>query len=87
MDKFSNHLKNILHGFFLAVGTTVAEPATILPLMVNYFGGSAVLVGFFSALLRGGAVIMQLFAAFKAQHYARMLPYLRIVFLFKQQGP
>ena len=83
MDKFSNHLKNILHGFFLAVGTTVAEPATILPLMVNYFGGSAVLVGFFSALLRGGAVIMQLFAAFKAQHYARMLPYLRIVFLFR----
>ncbi len=83
MDKFSNHVKNILHGFFLAVGTTVAEPATILPLMVNYFGGSAVLVGFFSALLRGGAVIMQLFAAFKAQHYARMLPYLRIVFLFR----
>ncbi len=83
MDKLSNHVKNILHGFFLAVGTTVAEPATILPLMVNYFGGSAVLVGFFSALLRGGAVIMQLFAAFKAQHYARMLPYLRIVFLFR----
>ncbi len=83
MDKLSNHVKNILHGFFLAVGTTVAEPATILPLMVNYFGGSAVLVGFFSALLRGGAVIMQLFAAFKAQHYARMLPYLRVVFLFR----
>ncbi len=83
MDRFSNHLKNILHGFFLAVGTTVAEPATILPLMVSHFGGSALLVGFFSALLRGGAVLMQLFAAFKAQHYARMLPYLRRVFLFR----
>jgi len=83
MDKFSNHVKNILHGFFLAVGTTVAEPATILPLMVNYFGGSPVLVGFFSGLLRGGAVIMQLFAAFKAQHYKLMLPYLRRVFLFR----
>ncbi|WP_457594211.1 MFS transporter [Hydrogenimonas sp.] len=83
MDKLSNHVKNILHGFFLAVGTTVAEPATILPLMVSYFGGSPVLVGFFSGLLRGGAVIMQLFAAFKAQHYALMLPYLRRVFLFR----
>ncbi len=80
MDKFSNHVKNILHGFFLSVGTTVAEPATILPLMIQYFGGSPVLVGFFSGLLRGGAVLMQLFAAFRAQHYARMLPYLRRVF-------
>ncbi|MCF6201200.1 MAG: MFS transporter [Hydrogenimonas sp.] len=83
MDKRSNHIKNVLHGFFLSVGTTVAEPATILPLIVNYFGGSSLLVGFFSALLRGGAVIMQLFAAFKAQHYKRMLPYLRVVFLFR----
>ncbi len=83
MDKFSNHVKNILHGFFLSVGTTVAEPATILPLMISYFGGSPVLVGFFSGLLRGGAVIMQLYAAFRAQHYAYMLPYLRRVFLFR----
>ncbi len=83
MDKFSNHVKNILHGFFLSVGTTVAEPATILPLMISYFGGNPVLVGFFSALLRGGAVIMQLYAAFRAQHYAYMLPYLRRVFLFR----
>ncbi|WP_457598317.1 MFS transporter [Hydrogenimonas sp.] len=82
-DTFSNHVKNVLHGFFLAVGTTVAEPATILPLMVSHFGGSPILVGFFSGLLRGGAVIMQLFAAFKAQHYARMLPYLRRVFWFR----
>ncbi len=81
MDKFGNHVRNILHGFFLSIGTTVAEPATILPLMVNYFGGSALLVGFFSGLLRGGAVLMQLYAAFRAQHYARMLPYLRRVFL------
>ena len=83
MDKFSNHIKNILHGFFLSVGTTIAEPATILPLMINYFGGSPVLIGFFSGLLRGGAVLMQLFAAYKAQHYAKMLPYLRRVFFFR----
>ena len=83
MDKFSNHIKNILHGFFLAIGTTIAEPSTILPLMVNYFGGSSVLVGFFAALLRGGAIVVQLFAAFKAQHYPYMLTYLRRVFMVR----
>ena len=81
MDKFSNHVKNILHGFFLSVGTTIAEPSTILPLIVNYFGGSSMLVGFFAALLRGGAIIVQLFAAFQAQSYRLMLPYMRRVFL------
>jgi len=81
MNKFSNHIKNILHGFFLAMGTTIAEPSTILPLIVNYFGGSSILVGFFASLLRGGAIIVQLFAAFHAQSYPYMLKYLRRVFL------
>lgn len=83
MDKFSNHIKNILHGFFLAIGTTIAEPSTILPLIVNYFGGGSMLVGFFAALLRGGAVIVQLFAAFHAQSYQLMMPYLRKVFFIR----
>ncbi len=83
MDKFSNHIRNIFHGFFLSIGTTIAEPSTILPLIVNYFGGSSILVGLFAALLRGGAIIVQMFAAFKAQSYPLMLPYLRRVFLVR----
>ncbi len=83
MDKFSNHIRNVLHGFFLSIGTTIAEPSTILPLIVNYFGGSSLLVGFFAALLRGGAIVVQMFAAFKAQSYPLMLPYLRRVFLVR----
>lgn len=83
MDKFSNHVKNILHGFFLAIGTTIAEPSTILPLIVNYFGGSSMLVGFFASLLRGGAIIVQLFAAFHAQSYHLMMPYLRRIFFVR----
>ena len=83
MDKFSNHVRNILHGFFLSVGTTIAEPSTILPLIVNYFGGSSILVGFFAALLRGGAIVVQLFAAFQAQSYQLMLPYIRRVFVVR----
>jgi MFS family permease len=83
MDKFSNHIRNILHGFFITIGITIAEPSTILPLIVNYFGGSSMLVGFFAALLRGGAVVVQLFAAFKAQSYQLMLPYIRRVFMVR----
>jgi len=83
MDKFSNHIKNIMHGFFLTIGTTIAEPSTILPLIVNHFGGSSMLVGFFASLLRGGAIIVQLFAAFKAQSYTLMLPYLRRIFFIR----
>jgi len=77
----SNHIKNIAHGFFLGIATAIAEPATILPLMVNHFGGSPALVGFFASLLRGGAVVVQLLAAFNAQSYPLMIPYLRRVFL------
>lgn len=83
MDKFSSHVKNILHGFFLAIGTTIAEPSTILPLIVNYFGGSSMLVGLFASLLRGGAVVVQLFAAFHAQSYKLMMPYLRRIFFVR----
>ncbi|HIP13350.1 MAG TPA: MFS transporter [Arcobacter sp.] len=81
MDKKLNHIKNVLHGFFLSIGTTIAEPHTILPLIVSHFGGGAILIGFYSSLLRGGAILVQLYAAFHAQSYPFMLKYLRRVFL------
>ena len=83
MDKKLNHLKNVLHGFFLSIGTTIAEPHTILPLIISHFGGGSVLVGLYSALLKGGVVLIQLYAAFRAQHYPYMLKYLRRVFLVR----
>lgn len=83
LDSKSNHIKNILHGFFLQVSTTIAEPHTILPLMVSHFGGGSILIGFFASLLRGGAVIIQLYAAFYAQGYPLVLKHLRRVFLIR----
>ena len=76
-----NNIKNILHGFFLAVAMSVAEPSTILPLIVHHFSESVILVGVFASLLRGGAIAVQLFAAFYAQGYKRVMPYMRKVFL------
>lgn len=78
-----NNFKNAVHGFFLSLAVTVAEPSTILPLIVNHFSSSLVLVGLFASLLRGGAIAVQLFAAFYAQSYTRVIPYLRIVFFFR----
>jgi MFS family permease len=78
-NKKSDHVKNILHGFFLSIGTTIAEPHTILPLMISHFGGGPILIGLFSSLLRGGAILVQLYAAFHAQSYPKMLKYFRRV--------
>lgn len=86
MDSRSNHRKNVLHGFFVMLGTTVAEAHTILPLIITYFGGGAILVGLFSSLLRGGAVLIQLYAAFHAQGYPLVLKYMRRVFFFRFLG-
>ena len=83
IDSKSNHKKNVLHGFFLSLGTTIAEPATILPIIINYFSGSSVVVGIFSSLLRGGAIAVQLYAAFWAQSYTKVIKYLRIVFFIR----
>jgi MFS family permease len=51
--------------------------------MVHHFSDSVIIVGIFASLLRGGAITVQLYAAFHAQAYRRVLPYLRKVFFFR----
>jgi MFS family permease len=83
IDDPKNNYKNVTHAFFLALAITIAEPSTILPLMVHHFSDSMVIVGIFASLLRGGAIMIQLYAAFHAQAYKRVLPYLGKVFFFR----
>ncbi len=83
INSLSNHIKNVTHGFFLGIGTAIAEPSTILPLIVHHFSSSSILVGFFVALLRGGAILVQMFAAFYAQSFMIVLPFLRRVFFVR----
>ncbi|HEC45470.1 MAG TPA: MFS transporter, partial [Epsilonproteobacteria bacterium] len=78
-----NNRKNVIHAFFLALAITIAEPSTVLPLMVHHFSDSVIIVGIFASLLRGGAIMVQLYAAFHAQAYKRVLPYLGKVFFFR----
>jgi MFS family permease len=83
INRTSSHIKNILHGFFLSVGTTVAEPLTVLPMIIAYFSGNPFLVGLYTSLLKGGAILVQMVSAFYAQSYPKMMPYMRIVFFFR----
>ncbi len=83
LDDPKNNLKNILHAFFLSLGISMAEPSTILPLLVHHFSHSAILVGLFSSLQRGGSILMQLYASFHAQSYQKVLPFLKRVFFIR----
>lgn len=83
IDNPKNNYKNVTHAFFLALAITIAEPSTILPLIIHHFSESVVMVGVFTSLLRGGAITIQLYAAFHAQAYQRVLPYLGKVFFFR----
>lgn len=83
VDLPSNRLKIILHGFFYSGGIGIAEPSTVLPVIVNFFSQSSILIGLFSSLLRGGAVLMQLYAAFYAQTYKKVLSPLKLIFFFR----
>ena len=82
-DNPSNNYKNIAHAFFLSLAITIAEPSTVLPLIIEHFSNSALVVGVFVSLLRGGAILTQLYAAFHAQSYKKVLPYLKKVFFFR----
>ena len=83
IDNPKNNYKNVSHAFFLSLAITIAEPSTVLPLIVAHFSDSVVMVGVFVSLLRGGAIVIQLYAAFHAQAYKRVLPYLGKVFFFR----
>ncbi len=78
-----NNYKNVSHAFFLSLAITIAEPSTVLPLIVSHFSDSVIMVGIFVSLLRGGQILIQLYAAFHAQAYKRVLPYLGKVFFFR----
>jgi len=83
LNLLSNRIKFITHGFFFSTAYHMAEPSTILPLVVSYFSKSDIIIGIFSSLVRGGAIIMQLYMAFHAQTYRRVMNPLRILFLFR----
>ena len=81
---FSENKKRvIIQGVLLAGAMALADQSVVLPVIVKYFSKSNVMVGLFTSLLRGGAIIMQLYAAFHARNDALVLPKLKKVFALR----
>ena len=83
VDLKSNRFKFVTHGFFFSTALHVAEPSTILPLIIKQFSQNNILIGFFSSLVRGGAILMQLYMAYFAQSFQRVMRPLRLLFMFR----
>lgn len=79
----SNRNKFIVQSFFLAAAVSIADTSTVLPLIIDYFKGSEILVGVLSSLMKGGAIVMQLWTAFKAQENSKVLSSLKKVFILR----
>lgn len=79
----SNRSRFIVQGFFLSAAMAIADTSTVLPLIIDFFKGDEILVGILSSLLRGGAIIMQLWTAFNAQEHSKVLNSLIKVFIFR----
>ncbi len=84
MNELINNNQNkkriIVQGFLLAGAMALADQSVVLPVIVKYFSNSNTMVGIFTSLLRGGAIIMQLYAAFHARNDAFIKPKLIKVF-------
>jgi MFS family permease len=65
------------------MGAETAEANTILPLIVDFFGAGKVIVGLFSAIFRGGNILLQLYTAFYVQQFRKVIKSLRIIFLVR----
>jgi len=83
IDLNSNRGRFIAQSFFLAAAVAIADTSTVLPLIIDYFEGSEILVGILSSLMKGGAIIMQLWTAFKAQEHSKVLSSLKKVFILR----
>lgn len=79
----SNRNRFIVQSFFLTAAISVADTSTVLPLIIDYFDGGEVLVGVLSSLMKGGAIVMQLWTAFKAQEHSKVLNSLKKVFILR----
>jgi len=83
IDLNSNRNRFIAQSFFLAAAVSVADTSTVLPLIIDYFEGSEILVGILSSLMKGGAIVMQLWTAFKAQEHSKVLKSLKNIFILR----
>jgi MFS family permease len=75
-----NRLRVNVQAVLLVGALALAEQSVVLPVIVKHFSDSNTIVGIFASLLRGGAIIMQLYAAFNVRNEGLVLPRMLNVF-------
>ncbi len=58
-----NYILGVLHGIFYFAATAFVDYTTVLPTFVKHLVSSSALIGFISAIARGGTVVFQLISA------------------------
>lgn len=77
-----NFAMGLIHGMFFTGGQAFGNPNTILPVFLNYFTNSKMLIGFSSTIMGSlggiGSVLPQLFVASRLETKVHKRPLLRI---------
>ena len=71
-----NFVCGLLHGAFYRAGMAFSEPTSVLPVFLSHFTKSLTTIGVFSALIRGGGMLPQLFVANHLEGMRRKKPML-----------
>jgi len=76
-----NFAMGLIHGIFFTGGQAFGNPDTIIPVFLNFFTGSKILIGFSSTILGSlggiGSVLPQLFVANRLENKTHKRPVLR----------
>lgn len=73
-----NFAVGLIHGVLFQAGMAFSEPISVLPIFLSHFTGSLALIGVFSALLKIGNVLPQLFVANRLESRPRKKPTLLV---------
>ena len=74
-----NFAMGLIHGILFQTGMAFSEPISVLPVFLRHFTGSQTMIGFFSALMRAGSVLPQLFVAHRLEGRTRKKPLLVVM--------
>ncbi len=71
-----NFTMGVLHGITFSFGMAFSEPFSVLPLFLQSFTNSKIVIGFLISIIKTGSSMPQLFVANKVQHLSRGKPIL-----------
>lgn len=71
----ANYLRSLFHEVTMSLGLTLADPATVIPILLRELRASNTIIGLLPSIRFGGWLLPQLFAAGYLQSKQRKVPY------------